>query len=389
MSIVSGALTAGPSAAAVGTPVTFSLGINQSCFTGGDALSYPPPAAGASGCGPGASATSGGVTYDLRVSRTLVGSTYIVSNVIAEWDTSSLPDDAYIERAYIDWGVVDVESADSRSLSADYYDSDGGAICLGACFGMSDYSPDAQIGAVTAQPLDTFAAGNSGRIELENADANIDRAGNTGVRLHITGSAPSGHNYLQLVSDQSPTLTVEYLPDAPATPHIGVVDEPVEVADVPIDESALDLEPNDVPPSLASNAPDDGAESAAAVTRNCLSFKITGNAGELGGTYDTSTKIFHFWYRPNDWIAAMDGVGYFDPYVTVNHHRVNGPTGKTRGWWYFHHHGFGNPLALDGVRYRSDRTLKAGDKVRVSFNKSGFADESFMNIIGAVSCRIY
>ena len=97
---------------------TFVMTIDEPCYAAYAGGSYPPNGqTNSSGCG-GMSGSVGVGTDDLRASRSYhSGTGFVVANGFARWDTSALPDDAVVTRAYVTWDVVEVANVDGRSLS--------------------------------------------------------------------------------------------------------------------------------------------------------------------------------------------------------------------------------------------------------------------------------
>lgn len=131
--------------------------------------------------------------------------TFRLRNGLLRWDTSSLDDAATISAAYLKIWVSAVFNNDSRSLVAEWYD-----------FGTADSSD--LTGTVTSDAhagtaISSITTGAVNTFELQNLSS-INKTGFTGLRLHITGGSPSGHNEVQYSAfdhstDPAPQLVVE------------------------------------------------------------------------------------------------------------------------------------------------------------------------------------
>lgn len=106
------------------------------------------------------------------------------------FDTSSLPDDAIITSATVRAVLADKQIAGglAKNLDLEWYDFLDGTI--DAADWAENISPTA--GTIPFATWSAYAIGASIDIPLSNADANIDRSGETGIRLAFSSGALSG-----------------------------------------------------------------------------------------------------------------------------------------------------------------------------------------------------
>ena len=145
----------------------------------GSGASYPPAAT---------SAPSTAVeTYAIKW---LNAGTYYLYVPMFRFDTSSLADSAIISAATLRLYVLDKGGdADNRSLSAGWYAGSNWPI------DTSDYTTVDQTDAHSGTDLTGISFPASLDLALTNL-SNIDKTGYTGLRLTITGGAPTGANNL-------------------------------------------------------------------------------------------------------------------------------------------------------------------------------------------------
>lgn len=214
------AAAAGPASAMTTTTTTFTM-TDETCYAGSGGTTYPPAnEATWSACGP-STADAGPGSGDMRASRSYsAGSSdpYTVSNVFARWDTSALPDDAQVVSATLEWPVVDARTVDDRLVTADWY-LPGGGLCFGGCYTHADFSPLPQTSAQAGLPIDEFLPGETIYMNLDNV-ANVSRTDMTGLRLHVSGPAPTGENYVLFSANDLPRLTVTF-----QAPQVKTVDD--------------------------------------------------------------------------------------------------------------------------------------------------------------------
>lgn len=139
--------------------------------------SYPP--------GPGnGTLTSAPTGSQVLVQRVRQSSTdYRVYNGLLRFDTSLIPDGAIIQAALLNIVAANVNNADSRSLTADYF--------TWAAADSSAYSATAIGGAIDGFSLSSIATGSVTSFPLSSVSG-ISKTGSTHLRLHISGGAPSG-----------------------------------------------------------------------------------------------------------------------------------------------------------------------------------------------------
>lgn len=122
--------------------------------------------------------------------KTFSSPNHRLSVAFLRWDTSSIPEDAEIHSAFARFRVFLVSSGgDGRSLTAEWYDAE--------TISMDDWTStvgtDAHAGSTLA--LLALHQAEDNVIDLTNL-ANINKTGYTGLRLHITGDAPTVTNYI-------------------------------------------------------------------------------------------------------------------------------------------------------------------------------------------------
>lgn len=162
----------------------------------GSGASYPPAYSS------GESAGSAVV-----VSRTLTGGTFEIRNGLLRWDTSPLVDSISVSGVQIILDITSLNNADTRNLTADWYD-------WGTSEDSSDYTSTA---ATTA--LNTALSGlNVGANTINLTDfSGINVSGYSSLRLHISGTQPTGNNSISFTNYNttpalSAQLVVNYLP---------------------------------------------------------------------------------------------------------------------------------------------------------------------------------
>lgn len=128
-----------------------------------------------------------------------------VAVAVANFDTSSLPDNASIASVTYHCLVGGVRNDDTRNLTADWHVN---------AMDSTDSIVTAQTGALASRALSTFIAGDDANILFDNTTG-VSTTGTTGIRLHIDGGEPTGLNYLYCEKDRA--LEVCY---HPATPTI-------------------------------------------------------------------------------------------------------------------------------------------------------------------------
>jgi hypothetical protein len=140
-------------------------------------------------------------TSYLPVTRSKTGATaFTVTVALIRFDTASIPDNATIIGAklilnLIDGGVYTV--ADARALCAEWYDA-------GAATDAGDFTTTAGVTAHGGTLLSSIAS-VIGEVSLSLTNlASINKTGVTGIRLHITGAAPTGNNRVHVAATNAP-----------------------------------------------------------------------------------------------------------------------------------------------------------------------------------------
>ncbi len=158
-------------------------------------------------------------TTNVGIDRTFSGSTFNIYNGLVRWDTSSLADDVTVTESRVRVYVVNINNADSRSLTADAYTGWPGGVPT-----ATHYNATAQTTALAGQALSTFTLNALNDIVMDNV-AGVSLTGYTSYRFHISGGQPIGLNKLHFASFEhttqaEPQLIVTYITDTtpPANP---------------------------------------------------------------------------------------------------------------------------------------------------------------------------
>jgi hypothetical protein len=140
--------------------------------------------------------------------RDLNVSTYYVYCGLLKWDTSSLGAGATVTSAVLKMYPTFKVNQGSLSLRGEYYAWDGSS--------ASDHTADSTSGttafnAVTLSSITTSANNDFTLVNLSN----VNKTGETKIRLHITGTTPTNLNELSIASFdhstlQEPRLEVTY-----------------------------------------------------------------------------------------------------------------------------------------------------------------------------------
>lgn len=156
------------------TTIAISQGSDDG-YARADGASYPPA---------GLSANSTNTSIDVSKG---FDTDYDIICPVLRFDTSPIPDDATITDATLRlWVLSPKDDTDGRSVVAEWYDH-GGTIDTGDFTSTvtSDAHSGTLLSAVTINASNDFA--------LQNL-SNINKTGWTGLRLHISGSTPTGGN---------------------------------------------------------------------------------------------------------------------------------------------------------------------------------------------------
>jgi subtilisin family serine protease len=138
---------------------------------------------------------------------------YAVGVGLLRFDTSSIPDGATVTSATLRLRVTDKSDDDNRSLVGEWYAGSNWPI------NGADWTSTVASNAIAGVDITGIAVNAANDFALQNV-ANLSKTGFTGFRLHLSGAAPPGDNYVQLASKESssqPQLVVTYTSE-PATP---------------------------------------------------------------------------------------------------------------------------------------------------------------------------
>jgi glucose/arabinose dehydrogenase/PKD repeat protein len=193
-----GSNTADSAQSAVVTAQATSQTVTFSITAGGDdgdvgasgpqSSGYPPSAVSAN--------PAGTVT---TVGRRLAFGEFDVLVPLLRFDTSSLPDGATIASATLRLYVNLKQDQDNRSLQAEWYPGSNWPI------DTADYSLSSTSTALPGTDITAIPTGQTTDFAL-TGPANVSTTGQTALRLHLSGGAPAGDNYLQLSSFEHATL---------------------------------------------------------------------------------------------------------------------------------------------------------------------------------------
>lgn len=150
----------------------------------------------------------------LWLTKTLNAGDYTIGVVLIRWDTSSLTDDATVTAATLRIYVSSRSDANGRNLTADWYDA--GTITT------ADYTTTVGTNAHAGTAMSSLTESADNDLILTNV-SNVSLTGYTGVRLHVSGGAPTGTTQLILPSLDHATLTeprliVTYTDNEPPPP---------------------------------------------------------------------------------------------------------------------------------------------------------------------------
>ncbi len=142
--------------------------------------------------------------------RSLSGGNYNLDIGLLRFDTSSIPTGSSLVSAKLILNIRSRSSANSRSLTADWYTWNGTS---------SDHTATAQTNALAGLPIGNITTSGDYTLTLDNTDG-VSATGNTHLRLHISGGAPAGANWVSWNTFESGSpaarLVVEYtVPTAP------------------------------------------------------------------------------------------------------------------------------------------------------------------------------
>jgi hypothetical protein len=140
--------------------------------------------------------------------RRLVKKIYSVSDLLLEFDTSSLPDDATITSVQLRFVVTGKGDANNRNLVGEWYDA-----TLWPIDG-ADWILSVGTDALTGIDVTTLIVNATTTLTLTNP-ASVSLTGLSALRLGIDGGQPSGNNSVQVstfenASKPKPQLIVTY-----------------------------------------------------------------------------------------------------------------------------------------------------------------------------------
>ena len=136
----------------------------------------------------------------IRVEKADYGATFTVRSGLLRWDTSSIPDDATIEAAILRIAHDNEnDSANARSITAEWYAFDGSAA-------LGDWTSTVGTDAHAGRTIASLISNTDQDFLLLDADANVNKSGYTGLRLHVSGGEPTLINYYDFASIEHASL---------------------------------------------------------------------------------------------------------------------------------------------------------------------------------------
>lgn len=132
----------------------------------------------------------------VTVQRSLQSGSHYVTCGLLRYDTSSIPDGATVESAYLELWVLYRSGVNSRKLVAEWYDA-------GSTWDSGDYTTTAAATAHAGTLLSAIPAGSltndaPSKIQLALTSlSSISLTGITGIRLHVDGTTPTGNNLVK------------------------------------------------------------------------------------------------------------------------------------------------------------------------------------------------
>ena len=174
--------------------------------------SWPPPFLSAStGQGP--------------VAKTVDEGTYAAANFFVRWNTSSIPDSAFINSAILIINNQFKCNDNGRNITADWYNF--------WPIDSSDYTVTAQTGAISGVSISNIPALGDYSFTLSNV-GNISKTSYTGLRFHVSGGIPTGCNAINFRSHTGATDSL--LPRLKVTYS---VPDPVPTASIWADDTSI------------------------------------------------------------------------------------------------------------------------------------------------------
>jgi hypothetical protein len=148
-------------------------------------------------------------TTDIWADRGLYsGPSYRILVALMRWDTSSLPDDCVVTGATLRLRIVTINNNESRSATLGWYLRNGTD---------TDHATIKETNPHAGTLLSTITNNTDNDFVLLDVDTGVNKSGYTGLRLHISGTAPTvGENSLWLaafdnVALTEPRLIVDYI----------------------------------------------------------------------------------------------------------------------------------------------------------------------------------
>ena len=205
-------------------PYVLDPGVTFAVVAGGDdginakkGITYPP-----GGTVQFESSSTGILAARKKVTGTLP---YQIYNGLVRWNTSSLPDQSFIDQSWVTLSVDSVNDADNRAMTADWYANwpiDGGdysqsALSTANLFGAAGWD---------LSNIPFSVGGTANNLMLVNL-MSISRTSYTGLRFHINGGQPNGSNQVRAFSIEGtgtePRLYVRYMEIVMDSPADGAV----------------------------------------------------------------------------------------------------------------------------------------------------------------------
>lgn len=157
-------------------------------------------------------ATNAYNTSNIRTSavRSLNAGTYNIQLALLRFNTASIPDTATVTGAVLQLyctPTLDKFDVDNRNLTGDWTAWTGSA--------PADWSETAGTDAFSGLDITSISSDGPVNITLSNAVTGVSKTGNTHLRIHVDGGAPTGRNEMGFATYdhttlQEPNLTVSY-----------------------------------------------------------------------------------------------------------------------------------------------------------------------------------
>ncbi len=142
-------------------------------------------------------------TQTLAAESTLDERGYVAANMLLGWDTSTLPPDLVVTNAWLRLFVQSAADTDHKGLTGDWY-------AWGPDCDASDHTNDAPSNALsvdgacgTSCDLSAVVASRDNDFPLDGVPEQIDRAGATYLRLHVSLDQVTGPNGIEVAGSSS------------------------------------------------------------------------------------------------------------------------------------------------------------------------------------------